>query len=75
MHEGDKTTSPADKESGQRRAVPAGAVRRGAELGKELLLLSVMFLAGLWALQIKLAQLSNCLKLSSVKWKYVCIYI
>lgn len=34
LHEGDKTPSPADKESGQRRAVPAGAVRRRGGTGK-----------------------------------------
>lgn len=49
--------------------MPAG---RGG-LGRELLLLSATLLSGLQVLQIKLAQLSNCLNLSSMKWKYVYI--
>lgn len=49
--------------------MPAG----GGGLGRELLLLSATLLSGLQVLQIKLAQLSNCLNLSSIKWKYVYI--
>lgn len=43
--------------------------------GGDLLLLPATLLAGLQALQIKLAQLSDCLELSSIyKWKYIWIY-
>lgn len=50
--------------------MPAGT--RGSE--GDLLLLPATLVARLQALQIKLAQLSDCPKLSSMKWKYMCIY-
>jgi len=60
-----QTASPADKESGQRRPVPAGTVRRAGGVWEGSCCFSWSHC--LQALQIKLDQLNNGLKLGSMK--------